>query len=71
MNNWTRACEGAAITEALMVAVPANAIDSPLPPMLRVENLSVHYGTRMARCALSIECRSPSRAGRCWDWWVS
>ena len=45
MNNWTRACEGAAITEALMVAVPANAIDSPLPPMLRVENLSVHYGT--------------------------
>ena len=45
MNNWTRACEGAATTEALMTAAPPNAISPPLPPMLRVEKLSVHYAT--------------------------
>jgi peptide/nickel transport system ATP-binding protein len=45
VNNWTRACEGAATTEALMIAVPPTTIGSPPSSMLRVEKLSVHYDT--------------------------
>ncbi len=45
MSNWTRACEGAAMAEAPVTEAPSDAALAMPPAALRVEDLSVHYGT--------------------------